>query len=290
MDNILMNRQPRNFTHRFAVILGTNEIASAIAVYLHGAGWGTVLSHDAYPPVIRRRMSFHDVLYGDACEIEGVRGVHAERSLDVAPVILKEGCVVVTRLGLLDLIPIAAIQVLIDARMQKRHVTPDLRYLARLTVGIGPEFSPGGNCDIAVETHPSKAGSVLCSGRTDCADGIARKLGNAGAERFVYSQVSGRWHCAVDIGTRVFKNFTIGILDGAPITAPFDGILRGVVRDSLEVPSNVKLLEIDPRGRDACWTGVDERGRAIAEAALKAIAEETVRRAAFGDFVSSVHH
>lgn len=48
-----------------AIILGTNEIASAIAVHLHRAGWACILSNDPFPPVIRRRMAFHDVLFGD---------------------------------------------------------------------------------------------------------------------------------------------------------------------------------------------------------------------------------
>ncbi len=53
--------------------------------------------------------------------------------------------------------------------------------------------------------------------------------------------------------------------------APFDGILRGIVRDGTEVPSGVKLLEIDSRGRKAHWTGIDSRGQLIANAVAKAI-------------------
>jgi xanthine dehydrogenase accessory factor len=285
MNIPFLNRPP--FQTGFAVVLGTNEIASAIAVYLHRSGWGAVLSHDPYPPVIRRCMSFHDTLFGDAAEVEGVRGAYAERSLDLGPILMSGDCVAVTRLGLLDLIPLATIHLLIDARMQKHAVTPDLRHLALLTIGVGPEFSPGSNCDIAIETHPSKNGTILASGRTDEADGVARVLGGVGGERFVYSDFPGRWHCAVDIGTRVYKNFTIGLLDGAIIGAPFDGILRGVVRDSTEVPAGVKLLEIDPRGREACWTGIDERGRAIAEATMKAIGDAATRKVAFGAFASA---
>lgn len=265
-------------------MLGVNEIASAIAVHLYKSNWSTLLSHDPDPPVIRRRMSFHDALFDDAAEVEGVHGVYAERSLDIGPLLAAGDCVAVTRLGLLDLIPLGAIHLLIDARMQKYSVTPDLRHLAYLTVGVGPEFAPGGNCDIAIETHPSKNGLILASGQTDAADGIPRVLGGVGGERFVYSKIPGRWHCAVDIGTRVFRNFAVGKLNGEVIRAPFDGIVRGIVRDSTEVPAGVKLLEIDPRGRKARWTGIDERGRKIAMATMKAIAEESARRIKTGVF------
>ena len=86
------------------------------------------------------------------------------------------------------------------------------------------------------------------------------------------SGTAGRWHTAIEIGTRVFKNFVVGHLGNVPVRAPFDGILRGVVRDGCEVPADVKLLEIDPRGRRASWTGMDGPGKIIAEAVTRAIA------------------
>lgn len=76
---------------------------------------------------------------------------------------------------------------------------------------------------------------------------------------------------AIEIGMRVFKGFVVGHLDDCVVQAPIDGLVRGIVRDATRVPANVKLLEIDPRGRRARWTGMDERGRAIAEATLRAI-------------------
>ena len=103
------------------------------------------------------------------------------------------------------------------------------------------------------------------------ADGVASQLGDVGAERFVYSQFAGRWRTAIEIGTRVYKDLVLGHLSDLPVAAPRDGILRGIVRDGSEVTAGIKLLEIDPRGRLAQWTGIDERGRAIAKATSNAI-------------------
>ena len=99
----------------------------------------------------------------------------------------------------------------------------------------------------------------------------------AGAERFVYSQLAGRWRTAIEIGTRVYKDLVLGHLSDAPVAAPRDGVLRGIVRDGSEVMAGVKLLEIDPRGRLAQWTGIDERGRAIASATLTIVQRHTAR-------------
>lgn len=254
----------------FATILGTNEIASAVAVELHRSGYGVVLSHDPAPPVIRRKMAFHDALYEDDVRVDGVRAWRADTGVDVRKG-LARGDVLVTPLGLLDLIVLGPIELLVDARMNKYQVTPDLRRLARLTIGLGPGFGGGTNCDLAIETRPGKEGQVIQHGPTDEPDHMPRALGGVTSERFVHSSVPGRWHTAIEIGTRVYKDFHIGFLGSEPIRAPFDGVVRGVVRDGTEVPAGVKLLEIDPRGRGADWTGLDARALVIAKAVTRAL-------------------
>jgi xanthine dehydrogenase accessory factor len=271
MTNALFSGPPGPPYHQMAVILGTNEIASAIAVHLHRGRYGVVLSHDPVPPVIRRKMAFHDALYDDAVTLDGVAARRADTGIEIRSLLRTDSAVVITELGLLDLIVVRTLDLLIDARMQKSHTTPDLRPLAQFTVGVGPGFSGGANCHAAVETRPGKVGRVLTSDTTDASDGMPRRLGGCYEERFVRAPISGRWHTAIEIGTRVFKDFVIGHLGNVPLRAPFDGALRGVVRDGTEVPAGVKLLEIDPRGRRACWTGTDPRAQLIAKAVIGAI-------------------
>lgn len=256
----------------FAVILGTNEIASAVAVHLFWAGYGVVLSHDPMPPVIRRRMAFHDALYDDAAMLAGVVAARAGSSVEVRERLGAGAGVMVTDLGLLDLIVIGAIDILVDARMHKYQVTPDLRRLGRFAVGVGPGFSSGFNCDLAVETRPGLAGRLVLDGTTAPPDGVPSSLGGQQGERFARAEAAGRWHTAIEIGTRVYKDFVVGSLGGAPVRAPFDGVVRGVARDGTEVPKGVKLLEIDARGRAASWTGIDARGGAIATGVSRALA------------------
>ncbi|UZE50323.1 xanthine dehydrogenase [Rhodopseudomonas sp. P2A-2r] len=263
------------FPHRFAVILGTNEIASAVAVQLCRSNFRTVLSHDPLPPVIRRKMAFHDALYDDGVAVEGIGARRADTGLQIGTSLAQENGVTVTELGLLDLIVVRAIDVLIDARMQKYLATPDLRRLGRLTIGLGPGFATGTNCDVAIETRPTKAGRIIREGHTDQPDGVSQQLGGHAGERFVRADFTGRWNTAIEIGTRVFKDFVVGHLGTIPVRAPFDGILRGIVRDGTEVPAGAKLLEVDSRGRNANWTGTDERGRRIATAVTEAISRDS---------------
>lgn len=174
-----------------ALVLGTNEIASAVAVHLVAEGHSVILSHDPFPPVIRRSMAFHDALFGDRAMVEGIEGECAETGREIARVLAREARVAVTPLHLTDLIALRIPQVLVDARMQKHLVTPDLRGIARLSVGLGPNFTVGVNCDLAVETRPARPGVILTRGETDAADGVAPHLGGVGRERFVYSHHRG---------------------------------------------------------------------------------------------------
>lgn len=258
-------------SEQFVVILGTNEIASAVAVRLIREGFRVVLSHDPYPPVIRRGMAFHDALFDDRAEVDGVLGRRAETTMEIVQALAKRGVVAVTSLQLTDIIALRLPDLLIDARMQKHRLTPNLRSMSALSIGLGPNFTAGSNCDVAIETHPAHTGELLEVGTTRPADGVPRFLGGIGRERFIYSSRAGVWRTPLDIGARVFKDFVIGRLDGLPVPAPMDGFLRGVARDGSFVPQEVKLVEIDPRGRDSSWTGTDERGCVIAEATIKAL-------------------
>ncbi|WP_442756576.1 xanthine dehydrogenase [Methylocystis sp. JAN1] len=260
-----------NRTDPYAIVLGTNEIASAIAVRLSWERFRVIMSHDPFPPVIRRGMAFHDALYDDKAEVDGIVGKRAESAIEIVQTLAASGRIAVTHQQLTDLITLRTPTIIVDARMQKQRVTPDLRGLARLAVGVGPKFSAHRNCDIAIETHPERTGDLVATGETRLADGVARPLGGVGKERFVYSTRQGIWRTPLDVGALVFRDYVVGYLDGFPLRAPMDGYLRGIARDGTLTPASVKLIEIDPRGRQASWTGTDERGRAIASAVVEAI-------------------
>lgn len=261
-----------------AVILGTNEVASAVAVKLRKAHFSIILSHDPYPPVIRRGMAFYDALFDDVAIIHGVTGERAETALELADAASRKNCVAVTSLQLCDLLALRRIPILIDARIQKRVVTPDFRYYVGLSVGLGPNFTNGENCDIAVETLPPNAGALVAEGSSADDDGEPDALGEVGRERFIVAPSEGVWHTPFDIGAGVVRGQSLGNLAGLSLHAPMDGVLRGIARDGAFVPAGVELVEIDPRGRRAKWTGLDSHGRLIADTTLLAIRDAQKRR------------
>lgn len=233
---------------------------------------------DNAAPVLRRGMSFDDVLQGDdvlegddvlqgaRTNLDGVVCVAATTGQTLpAQVRARHGVVVAN----LDPTVFAAscpglATVLIDARMRKYAQQADLRSLAPCTVGIGPGFIAGINVHLAIETLPGHEGGVVTAGPTATPTGKAAPLGGAGAERFVYAPLAGPWLPHVPLGASIEANATIGFLDGEAVVAPIGGRVRGLVRAAPGgVARGSKLVEIDPRP-DAPWRGVPPRAARIA--------------------------
>lgn len=55
------------------------------------------------------------------------------------------------------------------------------------------------------------------------------------------------------------------------LTAPLDGVLRGLTHDGVPVTVGTKVIEVDPRGRTGEVRGITERPGRIAEAVLSAL-------------------
>ncbi len=251
----LPQRSPQR--QRLAVVLGTNEIASAIAVYLRKSGWAVILSYDPLPPVMRRGMAFHDALFGDPAHLEGISAQRVDFITEAFPVFAREDRVAITWLGVTELLVLGSIDALIDARMQKYAATPDLRGLAKIAVGLGPGFFVHGNCDIAIETKPGTQGAILVQGVTEPADGRSIRLGDAGEERFVRADIEGRWRTSLEIGVRVYKGVVVGHHEGDPVrhrsTAFCAGLCVTVPR-CRRVPSfskSIRVADAPPNGPES---------------------------------------
>ena len=253
------------------VILGTNEIASAVAVRLRRERYRVLMCHDPFPPVIRRGMAFYDVLFDDQVEVEGMPGRLANTTLEIGEALARGVGVAVTPLRLSDVIPLRVPDILVDARIQKHRVTPDLRKTAGLSIGLAQFLRR-----LQLRRRHRDTSCPYWRAHRQWRDAVGGRRaalpGRRGTRTLRLCGAFRRMATPLDIGARVFKGFIMGRLDGLPVPAPMDGRLRGIARDTVFVPEGVKFIEIDPRGTSANWTGSDERGRTIAEATAAAIA------------------
>jgi hypothetical protein len=237
-----------------AIVLGLNEIASATAVRLHNEGYAVVMAHDPVCPVIRRGLTFVDALYEGKATLGGVTALSVDSTLAARFQVRARGGILVTRLDLSELLILGDIHALIDARLHVDGVTPQLRKLARVTVGVGRGFVPGVDCDATVAVDQERISEA-----------------NAKRTLLMRSPVTGRWHTPLDIGVRIYQGFPLGYVGSSIIKAPLDGVLRGIAHDDIDVPAGAELIEISTGTGARRWWGLDVQGASIAGRVMRAL-------------------
>ena len=67
------------------------------------------------------------------------------------------------------------------------------------------------------------------------------------------------------------QTHNLALIGFTVVTAPLDGVIRGLTRDGVAVTMKTKVVEIDPRGASAEVRGISERPRRIAVGVVAAI-------------------
>jgi xanthine dehydrogenase accessory factor len=257
---------------RVVLVRGSGDVGSAVAHLLFTAGH-PVLVHDvALPAAPRRGMAFTDAIFDGECELAGVeaRRIDDPSALPAALAEHEHLPVSTTELGAV----LGAVHpdVLVDARMRKRAVPEAQLELAALTIGLGPSFVAGETTHLAVETRWGEdLGTVITSGPTQALAGEPRSFEGHARDRFIYAPVAGVFMTAAQIGQRVRAGEPVAAIDGVQLTAPLDGILRGLTHDGVPIEAGVKVIEVDPRGNLQAVIGLGARPKRIAEGVAAAI-------------------
>ncbi|MFC2025533.1 biotin/lipoyl attachment [Chloroflexota bacterium] len=82
---------------------------------------------------------------------------------------------------------------------------------------------------------------------------------------------AGRFSTAKKIGDSVQVGDVVASVDGEPVKALVSGVIRGLLRNGVEVHKGMKTGDVDPRGiKENCYT-ISDKARAIAGGVLEAI-------------------
>jgi xanthine dehydrogenase accessory factor len=253
-----------------AIVLGCNDVGSAVACALHASGWSVVLVDDADPPWHRRGMAFTNAWYIGNAELDGA-GACFCASLKSIPSVLAHGMIAATTWSWRSVADALHAEVLVDAGRSRRRPAV-LRGRIALTIGIGADFVAGDNVDVALDASAEVAGAAPPQMQARDAAALASRRNSY----VVASTRYGRFMTVRRIGDSVRAGEKIGAVGNEIVAAPASGVLLGLAARGARIEPGDELVEVDPSGVSYRCHGVDVGPRKIAADVIAIIA----RRAA----------
>ena len=269
-------------------IKSAGEIASGIACRLFNSNITNIFMMDTKASLaVRRGVSFCEVIpekkssgnkpanqsNNELNDIIIVEGVEAKKavSFDEIPSIWNEKKIPVIVDPDWTCIKTIKPHVVIDAIIAKKNLGTNLSE-APLVIGLGPGFEAGKDVHIVIETNRGhNLGKVILKGIPEANTGVPGSIGGFTNERVLRAPCAGIFKSDLDIGAIVKKNQIVATVDGQNVIAQIDGVLRGQIRDNTMVKDNLKIGDIDPRGKIEYCTSISEKARAIGGSILEAV-------------------
>ncbi len=252
-------------------IKGAGEMATGVAIRLKKAGFSRIFMMDIdRPRAVRRTVAFSEAIYESQSVVEGVEAVLAADIKGMYKAWTKGQVAVMVDPGW-ALIARVSPQVVIDAILAKKNLGTTLSD-GVLVIALGPGFVAGVDVHRVIETmRGHDLGRVIDRGTAMANTGIPGIIGGHSVDRVLRAPVTGIFQTHHNIADKITAEEIVGRVIGQDIVAQIDGVIRGLVRNGIEVHKGMKIGDIDPRGQAEYCYSVSEKSRAIGGAVLEAI-------------------
>lgn len=261
------------FAHHQVIIRGGGDLATGVAYRLHKAGFPLIVLELPRPLVVRRKVALATAVLEGEVQVEDLVGrrvqtpaaAKALASTGTIPVLVAPELAPVT----VDLS--APVSVLIDARMAKRNIDTDMAQ-APLVIALGPGFTAGVDCHAVIETmRGHRLGRVIWQGQALPNTGTPGIVAGKSAERVLRAPSGGEVQWRFEIGDSVEGGQVLGDVNGVPVAAPFEGVLRGLIAPGTRVRAGLKIGDVDARGDVAACFTISDKALAIGGGVLEAV-------------------
>lgn len=266
----------RSITETLVLVKGGGDLATGVSHRLHRAGFPVAITEIENPTMVRRTVSFAECLYADEWRVEGVTSARAggetlAEKAQKARAILEAGSIPVMVDPSAEVVEHLRPAVVIDAILAKRNLGTRIDD-AEVVVGLGPGFTAGVDCHAVVETSRGHdLGRVILEGAAKPNTGVPGPIGGYTTERLLRAPTAGVFTSIAGIGDAVRAGEAVARVDDAEVISAIDGVLRGLLRDGIEVPAGFKVGDVDPRAEPAHCHTISDKSRAIGGGALEAI-------------------
>jgi xanthine dehydrogenase accessory factor len=264
-------KSKKSLAELVVLIRGAGEMASGVTHRLHRSHFKIWMTEIPHPLAVRREVSFSEAIYDGEKEVEGIRAKLVSKPEEIEMVWKKGDIPILVDPDGKKTRHFLKPDVLIDAIMAKKNLGTQVKD-APLVVGLGPGFTAGKDVHMVIETNRGhNLGRIILDGTAEPDTGIPGDISGYTIERLLRTMKRGIFHPQKSIGDRVNKGAVVAVVDDFPVIAKISGVVRGVLREGIEVKKGMKVGDIDPRGKkDSCFT-ISDKARAIGGGVLEAI-------------------
>ncbi len=256
------------------LVRGGGDLASGVVLRLHRAGLQIVIAELPEPLAVRRTVSFSEAIYENTISVEGITGRRAapdqiKSFLEQGeiPVVVDPSASILTN----DTLPFSFV---VDARMLKESPAP-LPHEVPLHIGLGPGFHAGRDCHAVIETRRSHTlGRVYWDGVSIADSGKPE----GDPRRVLRAPRAGKLKALAQIADHLETGQPIAEIAGETISAPFSGVLRGLIRPGIAVVRGAKIGDLDPRDDPSACYLVSDKSLAVGGGVLEAILSKSELR------------
>jgi xanthine dehydrogenase accessory factor len=257
----------------FVLIRGGGDLASGVALRLHQSGLPVLISELPRPLAVRRHVSFAEAIYDGSIQVEDCMAYRVDDQTDTLQIqhIVDEGAIPVLVDPYGEAIKFFQPKVMVDGRMLKRSMARQ-SVPVPLLIGLGPGYIAGENCDAVIETNRGiSMGRVIWEGAAEPNTSCPATIADHADARVLRAPVDGIVETYANIGDRIITGQTIAQISGHFVSAPFNGILRGLIHPGLTVKRGMRIGDLDPRDDPRLCFQVSDKSLAVAEGVLEAI-------------------
>lgn len=248
------------------VLRGGGDLATGVAWRLSRAGFPVVVTELPDPLTVRRTVALSTAVAEGTASVEGMVGRLTRRPDEAVHVAFGGDIAVLVSRDLPDI----GADVVVDARLAKRNIDTSIDD-ARLVVALGPGFTAGVDCHAVVETmRGPRLGRCIWDGPAAADTGTPGTVGGRAGERVLRSPGDGTASWTSAIGDVVAAGQVLGEVAGQQITAPFDGVVRGLIREGTQVRAGLKIGDVDPR-TDTDVHEISDKALAVGGGVLEAV-------------------
>ena len=264
--------------NELVIVRGAGDLATGVVYSLYKAHFKVIILETQHPSAIRRKVALSEAVYDGKTKVEDIEAVlvkNYEEALNIIankdykeiPILIDPNCEILNHIK-----P----TFLIDAIIAKKNLGTK-KSMAKYTIALGPGFTAGKDCDIVIETmRGHNLGRMYLEGEAIPNTGIPGNIGGKEAERVIHASSDGIIENIKNIGDFVREKEVIAYINNdnkkIEVIAPFEGLLRGIIRDGFKVRNGLKIADIDPRKSeyDNCFT-ISDKARNLGGAVLTAM-------------------